>query len=262
MRSCLYRCRLVHARRFPQTHRFMYALWYFYLDLDELPLLSRRLRLLGVERPSLYSFYSRDHLDGVAPIAERLHKFLRAQGVAECDSRRVALLTLCRQWGYVFNPVSFYFCTSDTSELRALVAEVNNTFGERYSYLLAGDELQRRGPFWFAAATKVMHVSPFAQRDGALYRFRWRVPDERLLMCIREVENGVTKVDTALWGERVPLTDLALLRAALKRPWQTMKVTAAIHWEALRLYRKGLPFFSQPPPSQDQRSQAELWAKL
>lgn len=262
MRSCLYQCYVMHARRAPIAHRFVYSVVYFYLDLAELPLLRERLRLLGIERRGLFSFFSRDHLDGSGCVRERISSFLQAQGLAPGDYAQISLLTLCRQWGYVFNPVSFYFCSSEAGEFRALVAEVNNTFGERHCYFLGGRQVQVRGKHWSATVPKVMHVSPFARHEGAMYRFLWRRPDERFLMCIRELEDGVAMVDAALWGRRIELTDGALLRMALASPWLTLKVTAAIHWQALKLYLKGLRVFSQPPPSEAQQRQAEWWRRI
>lgn len=262
LNSCWYETRVVHVRHTPRPHRLVYRVPYFLLDLEELPRLERELRMLGVERRSVFSFYAADHLDGRGPIGARLRAFLLASGLpAECATR-VRLLTLCRQWGYVFNPVSFFFLLDAQNELRALLAEVNNTFGERFHYLLDLQQAEQSGRWWRARADKVMHVSPFVRREQAHYEFRWHLPAQSLHIHIRACESGRPTIDATLSGVRRSLQDRALLGAALRFPWSTVKVTAAIHWEALKLYAKRISFLHQPPPSPEQQAQQQLWRRL
>lgn len=264
MTSCLYTGHVVHVRRAPVPHRFRYATASFYLDLDELVELGRRVRGFGVERPNLVSFHSADHLDGrPGPLRARLDAFLRTRGI-EPDGGPVRLLTQCRVLGYVFNPVAFYFCHRRDGTLRCVVAEVNNTYGERYLYVL-DDAAREGGPgptgVHRYVARKVLHVSPYVSMD-ATYHFRIAPPGERLSVSIRETEGGAPCLDAHLRGRRAPLTSTTLARFLLRFPLHTLKIIGTIHWEALRLYRKGLVFRPQPAPSAAQRAQGEVWRRL
>lgn len=261
MTSCLYTGFVSHARRGPIGHRFRYATASFYLDLDELPSLARGVRGFAVDRPAPVSFWTTDHLNGGAtPLREQLNSFLHAQGVT-LDGGPIRLLTQCRVFGYVFNPVSFYFCHTRTGAVACIVAEVNNTFGERHLYLL-GEHNRRAVPPGSGrtryAADKALHVSPFVSMDAA-YEFDFAPVDDRLSVTIRETERGVRFFTAHLRGRRRPLTSSTLLRFLLRFPLHTLKIIGAIHWEALRLYWKGARFHSQPAPSRAQRAQQEAW---
>lgn len=264
MSSCLYTGYVTHERRTPVPHRFRYAVASFCLDLDELAAIEARVRGFGVDRPNLVSFRTADHLDGgTAPLEERLAAFLQPHGIA-LDGGRVTLLTQCRVFGYVFNPVSFYFCHRRTGALQCIVAEVNNTFGERHLYVL-GDDCRRPGddPAGVRryATRKVMHVSPFVSMDAA-YEFRFAPLGERLSIGIRETEAGAPVLSAQWSGSRRPLTTRNLAAFLLRFPLHTLKIIGTIHWEALRLYWKGVPFHSQPAPSAAQRAQDDVWRRL
>jgi DUF1365 family protein len=244
-------------------HQFRYAATSFYLDLDELPALDR-LRLLGVNRRALFGFRDTDHMDGRAgSTREKIFAFLRANGT-DLPGGKVHLLTQCRLFGYVFNPASFYFAHDASGALRAVVAEVNNTFGERLLYML--DDRNRQADPEHPElrryhAKKRLHVSPFVSMDAA-YDFRFAPVGERLSVFIGEAEHGAHFFEAHLWGKRRPLDDRALLRLALRAPLLTLKVTAAIHWQALHLYRKGVPIHHQPAPSPEQVAQLQLLQNL
>jgi DUF1365 family protein len=236
----------------------------FHLDLDELDLVQGRVHGFGVNRRTLVAFDDRDHCDGSAqPTKPKILAFLRTHGI-ELEGGTVSVLTQCRMFGYVFNPVSFYFCRDRDDGLRCVVAEVNNTFGERHMYLLSDDNRLRHSD----AATrdrytvrKSMHVSPFVSMQ-ATYEFAFHALGERLSLHIREYERGEHFFDAHLWGRRLELTSGNLARVLVRFPFFTLKIIAAIHWQALRLYAKGAPFFRQPPPSADQVAHARLWQRL
>ena len=156
-------------------------------------------------------------------------------------------------FGYVFNPVSFYYCHAESGELRAVVAEVSSTFGERYLYLLRDDAGHEP---WQCSAAKQMHVSPFLS-NRCRYNFRLAPLDERLSIGIVEFEDDQHVLDVQLWGERRHLDDGVLARLVLTQPWLTLRTTVAIHYQALRLYLKRVPVISQPAPTNAQRRQAE-----
>jgi DUF1365 family protein len=264
MNSAIYSGTLGHTRSRPKRHEFHYPATVFYLDLDELGPLSRALRLFGVNRRNLVSFHDADHWDG-KPGATRpkLERFAGANGI-RLDGGKIFLLTQCRVLGYVFNPVSFYYCHGADGSLRAIVAEVNNTFGERHCYWL--DERTREAAADGSGlerhrAPKRMHVSPFVSMD-AVYAFRFAPVGERLSVHISETEHGEHFFDAHLSGRRHPLDDRGLAAMLWRRPFSTLRVTAAIHWQAFHLWRKGVPFYRQPNPSPEQTAQARLFEEL
>jgi DUF1365 family protein len=171
--------------------------------------------------------------------------WLDSRGVAVPDGR-IQLLTHARTFGYVFNPVSFYFAHDADGSLATVVAEVHNTFGERWPYLLgAPGERDGDGRMRFSTE-KRFHVSPFMDVGGT-YRFLLAEPGERLMLRIDEERDGERLFRAVLTGERRPLTSAALAHALVRYPWVTGQVMARIHLQALRLWRKGVPFHRKPP---------------
>ena len=241
-RSSLCEGWVTHERRGRLAHRFRYHVFMILLDLDELPALGRHLRLFGHNRPRPVSFRDADHLlgsgDGIRRDLER--------AVADAGHRlpegRVELLTHCRVLGYVFNPVSFYYCYGGSGSLELVVAEVNNTYGDRHSYVLPVAEEQVEP--W---TKKAMHVSPFFPPDAGSYRWTLSPPGKRVEVGVDLGQAGETRLRARLSLARRPLTDRALASALARHPFMTVKVIAAIHFEALRLWGKGLRFWERPP---------------
>lgn len=261
MRSCVYLGGLFHRRVRPRRHAFRHGAALFHLDLDELGALDRSLRLFGVNRPRPFTFRERDHLDGRdGELRSRLVALLAARGI-DVEGGPIFLLTQCRLFGYVFNPISLYYCHGAGGALRAVVAEVDNTFGERILYVLRPEPVPGRRGLFRAAARKEMRVSPFLSMD-ARYHFRLHTPGARLRLSIGEDEQGEHSFDAHLWGRRRPLTDGTLLRIALRDPFRTRKVMAAIHWQALLLWWKGVPVHDPPPPSPGPRARHDPFVRL
>lgn len=228
----------MHRRLAPFPHAFRYGLVMYRLDLDELDALDGRLRLFGVDRARPVSFHRADHLPDVRAL-------VRAHGV-EAPIRRVELVTNCRVFGYVFNPVSFFFCYGDAGRLLAIACEVHNTFGESHTYVLTEPAVPGR---WLEK--KAFHVSPFFTLDGT-YRFQFEVSDDRLSVGIDLYRGGIAQFVSRLDLVPRPLTDGQVLRALLAYPFVTLKVMGAIHWEALRLWWKGATY--HPKPAYDPES--------
>ncbi len=262
MNSALYLGFVQHLRHHPCRHLFRYRTAYFYLDLAELAQCNARLRLFGVNRHRLFSLWESDHLDGQGPLPKRLYDFLEYNSIDTAPIAQCCLLTHARQWFYVFNPVSFFYCFDSRGNLLYVVAEVNNTFGERFHYLLPLQLRHAQSQLYAVSSPKAMHVSPFARRDGARYEFRLRAPQHQLTLAIRLLEGEIAVLDAVVWAKRRELTDGQLLLLALRHPWLTAKVITAIHWQAFKLYLKRLPFFHQPPPSPPQEEQRALWARV
>lgn len=226
---------LTHERLEAPARRFRYPLFMLLLDLDELPALSQRLRLFGYERARVLSLRDRDHFDG-RPLRQAVESALRRNGI-EPPGGRVAVLTLPRVLGYVFNPVSFYYCYDPLGRLAARLAEVNNTFGDRHVY--AGTDAAWRDK-------KVMHVSPFFSMAGS-YTWDLPEPDEhRLDVRVDLTREGRPALRARLTLSPRPLTDRAIAAALAACPLLTAKVTAAIHWQALRLWWGGAPVHAKP----------------
>jgi len=154
------------------------------------------------------------------------------------------LHTYPRVLGYVFKPVSFWYCHRQDGTLAAIVAEVNNTFGERHCYLLAGPDL---GWGRELTARKVFHVSPFCSVQGS-YRFRFMRTEDRVVARVDHDDDAGALLETSVSGHLAPLTPAAARAAFFGMPLMTLSVVARIHWQALKLWRKRVPFFSKPAP--------------
>lgn len=247
MNSALYSGDVVHARLRPRRHRLRYRVFWLLLDLAELDTIDRRLRLLSRNRFNLLGFHDRDHGDGSGrPLRDQILELLDREGV-DIGAGAIRLLTMPRVLGYVFNPISLYYCHRPDGRLAAMVYEVTSTFGERHAYVLpvaAGDAAEDRIR---QTADKRLYVSPFMTM-GMRYDFRGKAPSEALTLLIDGFDREGLLIATAMRGRRRPLTDRTLLTAALAMPLLTLKVTAGIHWEALRLWLKGVPLTSRVLP--------------
>ncbi len=242
--SAIYEGTLAHARRAPRAHAFAYGVYLLYLDLDELPELLAGPGPLSAGRFGLLSFHRPDYLGGAGDLAAAARaRAAAALGVAPRGP--VRLLTHARSLGYVFNPVSFYYCfAEDGRTLEAVVAEITNTpWGERHTYVV-------RATAGGAAAelAKGFHVSPFFGMDQT-YRWRFQLPGKALAVEMRNEEAGREVFRARLALRRRPWSAPALWRAALRQPLITWKVHAAIYWQALRLWAKRVPFHPHPAKS-------------
>jgi len=245
--SALYVGSVMHRRVRPKAHRLRYRMFSLLLDLDEIDAVAGQLRLFSRNRFNLFSFHDRDYAAGTdQALRSQIEQYLTEAGLSP-DGGSIRLLTMPRILGFAFNPLSIYFCHRRDGQLMAVQCEVNNTFGERHSYLLPvgpGDAPFRQN------CAKVFHVSPFMAMDMH-YTFRVAPPDQRLSIAIT-VSDGQGTVLTAVHSaERRALTDSALLRVFVTQPLLTLKVVGGILWEALRLWLKGVPVRDHPaPPAQ------------
>ena len=232
-----------HARLKPARNAFAYPTYFLMLPLRAIA--RHGSGALAYNRRALISFFDRDHGDGGGNALAWIEALLLREGVEDATGE-IWLHTYPRVLGYAFKPVSFWFCHTAGGELRAIVVEVNNTFGERHCYLLDqpryGEEL---------TADKVFHVSPFCSLEGS-YRFRF------MRSSAGGVEKTVARIDyddasgpllqTSVSGTLQPVTRASLRKALWGYPAMTFGVIARIHWQAFRLWRKRVPFVRKPEP--------------
>lgn len=251
LRSGLYVGTVRHRRLSPKANSFRYRVYQLLIDLDELPQLDRGLRFLSYNRPNLTAFYDVDHMGGSgAPVRDKLARWLAKRGEHLGDAP-VLLLTSPRVLGYVFNPVSYFFCLDHAGDLRFVVAEVNNTFGETYCYLLDDGE-PMGGRAVRSRRDKVFHVSPFIPMEDIRYHWILTPPEDHITVHIDEFERDEKFFDATLNLERRPLTDGSLAKAILRHPHLTARTVYLIHRQALRLWLKRLPVYRKPsPPAND-----------
>jgi uncharacterized protein len=210
----LYRATITHLRREPKAHRFSHRSFLWLVDLGSPPVLPWLLRPLG-------RFDRRDHLDIRALLADN--------GIT---AERVVMLAALRSFGYVFNPLSVYWCYGPNGELVAKVAEVHNTYGQRHAYIMP--------PVATARVEKELEVSPFHPAKG-IYRMRISDPGPRLVVAVSFRPSGGEPFTATMTAQRLKASPLQLIALLAQHPWPTLRVSALIRWEALRLLVKRTP---------------------
>ena len=297
MNSCLYECHVMHARFAPREHRFLYRIFLFALDLDELDALHHRLPFFSVNRANVYSFRDRDFLptgeplhrpsapsekchpmgDTSASLKQRVVAYLADRGV-DLTGGRVVLVALPRVFGYLFNPVSFYFCYDRHGAPLAALSEVTNTFKEMKPYFLGpicrGPMTENQEPkpnrdpssvicppssgaapgaTFRLRVPKHFYVSPYSDVDVA-FDFTLRIPSDRLSVQIDDYVGAERTLTSTLNGARRELTGARLAWFTLKYPLITLRVISLIHWHAFRLWLKRVPWFAKASRPADQRA--------
>jgi len=236
-----------HARRGRIANAFRYSVDYVLIDADS----AAGPALFSRNRFNLFAVHDGDHggLRGHGAGADWARQVLRSRGCEPCEGDRLWLLTQPRFLGHVFNPVSFWLLQRGR-DLVAVIAEVNNTFGDRHSYFCARPGFAPIRPGDRIEAAKIFHVSPF-QNVGGAYRFGFVLEDDRIAIAIA-FRDGDEGVHATLVGRRRPLTNVAILRVMLRRPLGAVRTIALIHWQALRLAMKRTPYRPRPvPPVED-----------
>ena len=230
-----------HTRLRPIHHAFAYPTYFLMLPLRSLH--REGSGALAHNRRGMVSFFDRDHGDGGDNALVWLDAMLQAQGIHDATGE-AWLHCYPRVLGYTFKPVSFWYCHRADGTLRAIVVEVNNTFGERHCYLLDGPVLGAE-----QRADKVLHVSPFCAVEGS-YRFRFMMNPQRTRTVARiDYDDGAGPVlQTSVSGSLQPATRTALRRALWRHPAMTLGVIGRIHWQALKLWCKRVHFIRKPPP--------------
>lgn len=247
MNSCLYRCNVMHHRLSPKENKFTYSIFMFYVDLDEIETLASRLLFLSYNKFNWFNFRDADHLQYPAgkrntqSVKENIIGYLHANGI-DLPGGRVMLLTNVATLGYSFNPVSFYLCFDNENNPRCAIAEVCNTHNEMKLFLL--DESCLEQDTFRLPVTKHFYVSPFADLETK-FDFILRLPGDTLLMRVDDYKNDQRVLLSALSGRRRKLHDGNLLWYGIRFPFITLKIITLIHWQAFKLYLKGIPYWKK-----------------
>ncbi len=245
--AALYRGDVMHARMKPKAHRFTYGVYTLLIDIDALDAADRASRFFSVGRRNLLSFEPRDHGDGGrTPLREHIRRLLAEAGL-RTPPARILLLCYPRVLGFVFNPISVYFAYDADGQLIGVVYEVRNTFGDMHTYVapVRDGELTEAG--LRQERDKLFHVSPFM--DMAMrYRFRLRPPGPDVALRILETDAEGPILSASFIGKHTELTNGGVLAAFCSIPLLTLKVVGGIHFEAMKLWFKGIRFFTRPTP--------------
>ncbi|NNE89823.1 MAG: DUF1365 domain-containing protein [Silicimonas sp.] len=233
-----------HGRKGAVENAFTYSVDYVLLDAERE---VRAPRFFSRNRSGLFSLFDRDH--GGAPQDGRGAVWVRdtlREHALDFPIGRLELLAQPRVLGHVFNPVSFWLIRDPKDAIRVIIAEVSNTYGDRHSYLCHHDDLREITREDTLSARKIFHVSPFQPVEGE-YTFRFDISDSRIGVWI-DYKTGNGSLLATLTGARKPLTNAAILRAMIRRPFGSRRVLGLIHWQALKLWWKGAAFRTRPEP--------------
>ena len=244
MKPWLYTGKVAHQRIGKAANAFTYPALFLCFPLSKTNELSGP--LFGLNRFNLFAFFQRDHGDE-ADALQWIRAVLGANDLSGIADGEVWLHTQPRILGFVFNPVSFWYCEDREGQLRVILCEVNNTFGERHCYLLTAENQGPVANDTIFHCRKVFHVSPFFPVDGE-YRFRFQLSPSKRCVTIDYYRHGELVLKTAVSGAAHPLSSPELLKALAKYGWATVMVVLRIHWQALKLWRKGAVFHRKPTP--------------
>lgn len=247
MNSCLYDCTVMHNRLAPKKNWFQYRIFFFYLDLDEIDEVAKKIWLVSHNRFNVFNFRDKDHLEFPREnpikgktVKENITTYLVEQGVPEHERHSIKLLTNLCTWGYQFNPVSFYYCFDAAGNAHHAVVEIGNTFLEQKPFYIGKDKLQEE--LFHLNTQKNFYVSPFIDHN-TLFDFRLKVPREKLDIKIDDqLLDGSRFFITTLMGKEIKLTNWNMIRYALRFPFITLKVIGLIHYQAAKLWLRGFTF--------------------
>jgi DUF1365 family protein len=235
----------------PKKNGFCYGVYYLSFNLDDMNQLQD-CRLLSVNSANLFSFHEKDHGSGGVSPQAWARKILSDWNLPQADGN-IVLVTLPRLFGYVFNPVSFFFCLDTNGALRAVISEVHNTFGDKHSYICFHEDRRPITKDDLMRADKQLHVSPFIKVEGH-YVFRFAYGEKKIGVWIDHHDADGVLLTTSIVGNREPLTTGNILKAFFRCPFVTLKVMTLIHYQALRLWIKGVKYIKRPPAPQTEVS--------
>ncbi len=260
LNSSIYTAKVMHHRLSPKKHSFWYNIYLFYIDLDELELLTKKLRWFSYNKFNLFNFRDSDHLkledelgQSKLTVKQQITDYIKSNGV-EIGNGKIKLLTNMRVLGYNFNPVSFYFCFDENEIPLCAIAEINNTYHEMKMFFFGKDDLTNNA--FKQKAEKLFYVSPFIDLD-TIFDFNLLIPNEKLDIKIDDYDKeGNRFFISTLKGERKLLTNRSMLRYFFSIPLIPLQVMALIHWQALKLWMKKINYRSK---SSNQELQKDVY---
>ncbi len=263
MNSCIYTLKLVHDRKEPKRNFFQYSIYMVYLDLDELEEASKKLFLFSYNKWNALSFFDKDHFKFVSQKSQNAEIIAREMVSFEAekylnkntkerlkiliselqfgfDLEKVYVLTNLRNFGYIFNPVSFYYCFDSAGKFRAMFSEVNNTFGDQKMYYCKIDNPEAE--LFSDTQRKNYYISPFISYDNNLH-WQFKIPGDKIMMAIDSIKNDRIELKTLVTGSRKALNNFNLLWVILRYPMVTLMAIILIHYQALKLFIKKIRFY-------------------
>jgi len=244
----LLEAKLFHKRFFPAENAFTYTVYYLCFPLRQLADLANR--IFSLNHFNLFSYYEKDHgkKDGSSN-SEWIAEVLTRYDITQADGE-VVLVTLPRLLGYVFNPVSFWFCLNKNGNVIAVLSEVNNTFGESHNYLVFHDDKRPILPDDTITGKKIFHVSPFMEVSGE-YHYRFAYSERRIAIWIDYYDKGRKMLATSVIGKRVDFSPHSLLYYFFRYPLVTLKVIGLIHYQAIKIIAKHITYRKKPQPPKE-----------
>jgi len=255
LKSRLYRVKVTHKREKPRPNFFSYNIFMFVIDLDEVERLAAKFPIIGFNRFNLFSFYNSDHFKKsgnprLSSVRQKMIDYLKSQEIHFIPTR-IELLTNLRIMGYVFNPVSFYFLYDENEQVKYSIAEVSNTFGEMKYYLLK----TKKNGYFHEIHDKYFYISPFTQLDDKL-ELKVANPGKQFTIQVDDIKGDEKPLRAVMFGEEKPLTNTLLIKYFFRFPFITLQVIFLIHWQALKLWLKGVKFYSK---NENQELQKDIY---
>jgi len=241
--NSIFTANVFHKRLFPSVNRFNYKVFYLFFNINKLH--KNKLKLLSINKFNIFSFFNCDHGKKDGSDTTLWIRDLLLQNNLNQKVKQIFLLTHPRVLGYVFNPVSFWFCCNENNKLISVLAEVNNTFGETHSYLIFNKDFSEITSSQLFNANKHFHVSPFYKVSGN-YEFRFVFTDEKIIIWINYFYDNKKQLITKVLCKRNELSDFNLIKYFVKIPLLTFKIVFLIHWQALKLLFKKNKYNSKP----------------
>tara|TARA_B100000579_G_scaffold303047_1_gene252952 strand:+ start:1160 stop:1921 length:762 start_codon:yes stop_codon:yes gene_type:complete len=236
METCIYKGIVTHRRFKPKRHFFSYKTFSIFFDLDELRELQKKISIFSFNKFNIFSFYNKDHgnRDG-SNLKDWVIKNLKKYNI-NFKVSKIKLLCFPRIFGYVFNPLSIFYCYNENNELKAILYEVKNTFNEQHTYIFP---VKENNKIITQSCNKKFYVSPFIEMETA-YNFRLAEPKDTLSIFIKQTDSNGMLLSACQIGKKEQISTKKLVQNFFKHPMMTIKIIMAIHFEALMLWKKGI----------------------
>lgn len=265
MNSCIYKLKIGHSRIFPKKNNFRHDMYMFYFDLDELSECDKKFKLFSYNKWNIHSFYDKDHFTFINPKSES-EKIISQEKIKfqpekyqnkntkerikiilkeinqDFELGKVFLLTSLRNYGYLFNPVSFYYCFDKQGNFRVLFSEVSNTWRQQKMYYYVAKDFNAK--IYKTSQVKNFYISPFIKNDIDL-NWHFEIPGKKILMLIKSSKQGKLELSASLVGKRAEITNFNLVYILFRYPLVTIMVIFKIHWQALKLWLKGVKYINK-----------------